>query len=192
MQGEQQYGSAVPTGTVVQPTEQQYGSNSMPTGAVIQPTGHIVSVEQAPQAIAIAEPIAADPIAFAAVVPSMPSGRDFIPRNQSPPTAGYLFGEGEQGWGYYAVGSAGCDALALRLLYARKTRSEKALRNVRLWSFMFCCLLSQRRNALEAHVREYNGLLEDAPARADWAARMGRGNPEPQRCRRHIRGGDFL
>ena len=58
---------------------------------------------------------------------------------------------------------------------------------------MFCCLLSQRRAALEAHVREYNGLLEDAPARTDWAARMARNNnPAPQRHRRHISDGDVL
>ena len=136
-----------------------YGEQPMPTA-----TGTVVAVAQAPQAVAIAEPIA------------VPGGRDFIPRNQSPPTAGYLFGEGSQGWGYYAIGSAGCDDLALRLLHERKARSESALRNVRVWSVLFCCLLSQRRAALEAHVREYNGLLEDAPARTDWAARMARNN----------------
>ena len=95
------------------------------------------------------------------------------------------------GWGYYALGSAACDDLALRLLHERKARSESALRNVRVWSVLFCCLLSQRRAALEAHVREYNGLLEDAPARTDWAARMARNNnPAPQRHRRHISDGD--
>ena len=104
-----------------------------------------------------------------------------------------MFGEGSQGWGYYAIGSAGCDDLALRLLHERKARSESALRNVRVWSVLFCCLLSQRRAALEAHVREYNGLLEDAQARTDWAARMARNNnPAPQRHRRHISDGDFL
>ena len=189
MQGEQQYGSApMPTGTLVQPEqqygstpmptatvvqgEQQYGSAQMPTGTV-QQTGHIIAVAQAPQ-----------PIAVAAIAPSIPTaGPDFIPSlNQNPPEnppAGYLFGEGDQGWGYYAVGSAGCDALALRLLYGRKARSEKALRNVRRWSFMFCCLLSKRRAALEARVREYNGLLKDMSARTDWAARMARSNPDP-------------
>ena len=157
-------------------------------------TGTVVAVAQAPQAVAIAEPIAAEPVAVAAVAPSVPSGRrDFIPRNQSPPTAGYLFGEGSMGLGYYALGSAACDDLALRLLHERKARSENALRNVRMWSVLFCCLLSQRRAALEAHVREYNGLLEDAPARTDWAARMARNNnPAPQRHRRHISDGDFL
>ena len=115
-----------------------------------QPTGHVVAVAQAPQAVAIAEPIAVEPVVAAAVAPSVPSGRDFIPRNQSPPAAGYyLFGEGSQGWGYYAIGSAGCDDLALRLLHERKARSESALRNVRVWSVLFCCLLSQRRAALE-------------------------------------------
>ena len=78
------------------------------------------------------------------------------------------------------------------VLHERKARSENALRNVRVWSVLFCCLLSQRRAALEAHVREYNGLLEDAPARTDWAARMARNNPAPQRHRRHISDGDFL
>ena len=165
-----------------------YGEQPMPTA-----TGTVVAVE-APQAVAIAEPIAAEPVAVAAVAPSVPSGRrDFIPRNQSPPTAGYLFGEGSMGWGYYALGSAACDDLALRLLHERKARSESALRNVRVWSVLFCCLLSQRRAALEAHVREYNGLLEDAPARTDWAARMARNNnPAPQRHRRHISDGDVL
>ena len=163
------------------------------TGTVVQPTGHVVGVAQAPQAVAIAKPIAAEPVAVAAVAPSVPNGRDFIPRNQSPPTAGYLFGEGSRGWGYYALGSAACDDLALRLLHERKARSESALRNVRMWSVLFCCLLSQRRAALEAHVREYNGLLEDAPARTDWAARMARNNnPAPQRHRRHISDGDVL
>ena len=156
------------------------------------PTGTVVAVAQAPQAVAIAEPIAVEPV-VASIAPSVQSGRDFIPRNQSPPTAGYLFGEGSQGWGYYALGSAACDDLALRLLHERKARSESALRNVRVWSVLFCCLLSQRRAALEAHVREYNGLLEDAPARTDWAARMARNNnPAPQRHRRHISDGDFL
>ena len=165
-----------------------YGEQPMPTA-----TGTVVAVAQAPQAVAIAEPIAAEPVAVAAVAPSVPSGRDFIPRNQSPPTAGYLFGEGSMGWGYYALGSAACDDLALRLLHERKARSESALRNVRVWSVLFCCLLSQRRAALEAHVREYNGLLEDAPARTDWAARMARNNnPAPQRHRRHISDGDVL
>ena len=70
-----------------------YGEQPMPTGTV-------VAVAQAQQAVAIAEPIAAEPVAVAAVAPSVSSGRDFIPRNQSPPTAGYLFGEGSQGWGY--------------------------------------------------------------------------------------------
>ena len=154
-------------------------------------TGTVVAVAQAPQAVAIAEPIAVEPVVAAAVTPSVSS--DFIPRNQSPPTAGYLFGEGSMGWGYYALGSAACDDLALRLLHERKARSESALRNVRVWSVLFCCLLSQRRAALEAHVREYNGLLEDAPARTDWAARMARNNnPAPQRHRRHISDGDFL
>ena len=76
-----------------------YGEQPMPTGTV-------VAVAQAQQAVAIAEPIAAEPVAVAAVAPSVPNGRDFIPRNQSPPTAGYLFGEGSQGWGYYALESA--------------------------------------------------------------------------------------
>ena len=161
-----------------------YGEQPMPTGTV-------VAVAQAPQAVAIAEPIAAEPVVAAAVAPSVSS--DFIPRNQSPPTAGYLFGEGSMGWGYYALGSAACDDLALRLLHERKARSENALRNVRMWSVLFCCLLSQRRAALEAHVREYNGLLEDAPARTDWAARMARNNnPAPRRHRRHISDGDVL
>ena len=84
-----------------------YGEQPMPTGTV-------VAVAQAPQAVAIAEPIAAEPVAVAAVAPSVPGGRDFIPRNQNPPTAGYLFGEGSMGWGYYALGSAACDDLALR------------------------------------------------------------------------------
>ena len=155
------------------------------------PTGTVVAVAQAPQAVAIAEPIAAEPVVAAAVAPSVSS--DFIPRNRSPPAAGYLFGEGSMGWGYYALGSAACDDLALRLLHERKARSENALRNVRMWSVLFCCLLSQRRAALEAHVREYNGLLEDAPARIDWAARMARNNnPAPQRHRRHISDGDVL
>ena len=154
-------------------------------------TGTVVAVAQAPQAVAIAEPIAVEPVVAAAVAPSVSS--DFIPRNRSPPAAGYLFGEGSMGWGYYALGSAACDDLALRLLHERKARSESALRNVRVWSVLFCCLLSQRRAALEAHVREYNGLLEDAPARTDWAARMARNNnPAPQRHRRHISDGDFL
>ena len=166
-----------------------YGEQPMPTA-----TGTVVAVAQAPQAVAIAEPIAVEPVVAAAVAPSVPSGgRDFIPRNQNPPTAGYLFGEGSMGWGYYALGSAACDDLALRLLHERKARSENALRNVRMWSVLFCCLLSQRRDALEAHVREYNGLLEDAPARTDWAARMARNNnPAPQRHRRHISDGDVL
>ena len=154
-------------------------------------TGTVVAVAQAPQAVAIAEPIAVEPVVAAAVAPSVSS--DFIPRNRSPPAAGYLFGEGSMGWGYYALGSAACDDLALRLLHERKARSENALRNVRMWSVLFCCLLSQRRAALEAHVREYNGLLEDAPARIDWAARMARNNnPAPQRHRRHISDGDVL
>ena len=154
-------------------------------------TGTVVAVAQAPQAVAIAEPIAVEPVVAAAVAPSVSS--DFIPRNRSPPAAGYLFGEGSMGWGYYALGSAACDDLALRLLHERKARSESALRNVRVWSVLFCCLLSQRRAALEAHVREYNGLLEDAPARTDWAARMARNNnPAPQRHRRHISDGDVL
>ena len=161
-----------------------YGEQPMPTGTV-------VAVAQAPQAVAIAEPIAVEPVVAAAVAPSVSS--DFIPRNRSPPAAGYLFGEGSMGWGYYALGSAACDDLALRLLHERKARSESALRNVRVWSVLFCCLLSQRRAALEAHVREYNGLLEDAPARTDWAARMARNNnPAPQRHRRHISDGDVL
>ena len=163
-----------------------YGEQPMPTA-----TGTVVAVAQAPQAVAIAEPIAVEPVVAAAVAPSVSS--DFIPRNRSPPAAGYLFGEGSMGWGYYALGSAACDDLALRLLHERKARSESALRNVRVWSVLFCCLLSQRRAALEAHVREYNGLLEDAPARTDWAARMARNNnPAPQRHRRHISDGDFL
>ena len=163
-----------------------YGEQPMPTA-----TGTVVAVAQAPQAVAIAEPIAVEPVVAAAVAPSVSS--DFIPRNRSPPAAGYLFGEGSMGWGYYALGSAACDDLALRLLHERKARSENALRNVRMWSVLFCCLLSQRRAALEAHVREYNGLLEDAPARTDWAARMARNNnPAPQRHRRHISDGDFL
>ena len=154
-------------------------------------TGTIVAVAQAPQAVAIAEPIAVEPVVAAAVAPSVSS--DFIPRNRSPPAAGYLFGEGSMGWGYYALGSAACDDLALRLLHERKARSESALRNVRVWSVLFCWLLSQRRAALEAHVREYNGLLEDAPARTDWAARMARNNnPAPQRHRRHISDGGVL
>ena len=163
-----------------------YGEQPMPTA-----TGTVVAVAQAPQAVAIAEPIAVEPVVAAAVAPSVSS--DFIPRNRSPPAAGYLFGEGSMGWGYYALGSAACDDLALRLLHERKARSESALRNVRMWSVLFCCLLSQRRAALEAHVREYNGLLEDAPARTDWAARMARNNnPAPQRHRRHISDGDVL
>ena len=163
-----------------------YGEQPMPTA-----TGTVVAVAQAPQAVAIAEPIAAEPVVAAAVAPSVSS--DFIPRNRSPPAAGYLFGEGSMGWGYYALGSAACDDLALRLLHERKARSESALRNVRVWSVLFCCLLSQRRAALEAHVREYNGLLEDAPARTDWAARMARNNnPAPRRHRRHISDGDVL
>ena len=90
------------------------------------------------------------------------------------------------------IGSAGCDALALQLLSRRKARSDKALRNVRLWSVVLCCLLSKRRAALEAHVREYNGLLEDMSARTDWAARMARNNPELRQCRRHISGDEMF
>ena len=55
-----------------------YGELPMPTA-----TGTVVAVAQAPQAVAIAEPIAAEPVAVAAVAPSVPNGRDFIPRNQS-------------------------------------------------------------------------------------------------------------
>ena len=57
-----------------------YGEHPMPTGTV-------VAVAQAPQAVAIAEPIAVEPVVAAAVAPSVPGGRDFIPRNQNPPTA---------------------------------------------------------------------------------------------------------
>ena len=44
-----------------------YGEQPMPTGTV-------VAVAQAPQAVAIAEPIAAEPVAVAAVAPS-PNGQ---------------------------------------------------------------------------------------------------------------------
>ena len=42
-------------------------------------------------------------------------------------------------------------------------------------------------------ITKLHELLEDAPARTDWAARMARNNnPAPQRHRRHISDGGFL
>ena len=84
-----------------------------------QPMGEVVAITES-EPLVVASVVQPEPVVVASVAPQMPGGPEFINSYSGrPPNGGcYLLGEGTQGWGYYLVGSASGDALALHLIRA--------------------------------------------------------------------------